>query len=114
MAKRFRLTITIPIHNEESVLPELLRRVREVLARIAGGDHEVIFVDDGSTDHSLEILEIAAKEDSRIGVLSLSRNFGHQAAITAALDYASGDAVVVMDGDLQDVPEVIPTFLEKH
>jgi Glycosyltransferases involved in cell wall biogenesis len=114
MATGFRLTVAIPVHNEESVLPELLRRVGEVLASIAGGKHEMIFVDDGSTDRSLEVLEAASRNDPRIVVLELSRNFGHQAAITAAIDHATGDAVVVMDSDLQDIPEVIPSFVEKH
>jgi len=113
MSTGTRLSIAIPIHNEESVLPELLRRLRGVLDGIAGGPHEIVFVDDGSTDMTFEMLVAAAKEDGRIGVVSLSRNFGHQAAITAGLDHVTGDAAVVMDGDLQDVPEVIPQFVEK-
>jgi len=113
MATGFRLSVAIPIHNEESVVPELLRRLRGALDSVAGGPHEIVFVDDGSTDRTFEILAEAAKEDDRIVILSLSRNFGHQAAITAGLDHVSGDAAVVMDGDLQDVPEVIPKFVEK-
>ncbi len=113
MATGFRLSIAIPIHNEESVLPELLRRLRAVLYTVAGGPHELVFVDDGSTDRTFEMLAEAAKEDERIVVISLSRNFGHQAAISAGLDHVTGDAAVVMDGDLQDVPEVIPKFVEK-
>jgi dolichol-phosphate mannosyltransferase len=113
MATGFRLSVAIPIHNEESVLLELLQRLRAVLDRMAGGPHEIVFVDDGSTDRTFEMLAEAANEDTRIVVVSLSRNFGHQAAITAGLDYATGDAVVVMDGDLQDVPEIIPKFVEK-
>ncbi len=74
----------------------------------------MVFADDASTDRTYETLEAAARMDARIFVLSLSRNFGHQAAITAALDHVTGDAVVVMDGDLQDVPEVIPQFVEKY
>jgi len=74
----------------------------------------MLFVDDGSTDRTFEMLAEASQEDSRIAAISLSRNFGHQAAITAALDHVSGDATVVMDGDLQDVPEAIPGFVEKH
>ena len=85
-----------------------------VLDQIAGGPHEIVFVDDGSTDRTFLILEEAVKQDPRIQVISLSRNFGHQAAITAALDYVTGEAAVVMDGDLQDVPEVIPQFVEKY
>jgi len=113
MSTGFRLSVAIPIHNEESVLAELLQRLRAVLDRVAGGPHEIVFVDDGSTDRTFEILEAAAKEDRRIVVLSLSRNFGHQAAISAGLDHVTGDAAVVMDGDLQDVPEIIPKFVEK-
>ncbi len=113
MSTGFRLSVTIPIHNEESVLPELLQRLRAVLDRVAGGPHEIVFVDDGSTDRTFEMLAEAAKEDGRIVVLSLSRNFGHQAAITAGLDHVTGDAAIVMDGDLQDVPEIIPQFVEK-
>jgi glycosyltransferase involved in cell wall biosynthesis len=109
-----RLSVAIPVHNEESVLPELLRRLCRVLDGLAGGPHEIVFVDDGSTDRTFEILEVAASRDGRIVAISLSRNFGHQSAITAALDHTNGDAVVVMDGDLQDVPEVIPQFVEKY
>ncbi len=113
MTTGFRLSIAIPLHNEEDVLPELLSRIRMVLDQIAGGPHEIVFVDDGSTDRTFLILEEAVKQDPRIQVISLSRNFGHQAAITAALDHATGEAAVVMDGDLQDVPEAIPQFVER-
>lgn len=114
MANAFRLSVAIPLHNEESVLPELLRRLAAVLDDVPGGLHEIVFVDDGSTDRTYEILEAAARQDERIQVLSLSRNFGHQAAISAALDHVTGDATVVMDGDLQDVPEAIPQFVAKY
>lgn len=110
----FRLSIAIPVHNEESVLPELLRRARSVLDQMEGGPHEIIFVDDGSSDGTFSILEDASRQDPRIVAVSLSRNFGHQAALTAALDHVTGDAAVLMDGDLQDVPEAIPRFVEKY
>lgn len=113
MNSGFRLSIAIPIHNEESVLPELLSRTLAVLDGITGGPHELLFVDDGSTDRTIAILEEAAQRDTRIMALSLSRNFGHQAALTAALDHVTGDATVLMDGDLQDAPESIPRFIEK-
>ena len=113
MAHEFRLSVAVPIHNEESVLPELLARLCGVLDAIRGGPHEIVIVDDGSTDGTFAILEQAARHDPRILALSLSRNFGHQSAITAALDHVSGDATVVMDGDLQDIPEAIPQFVEK-
>src|SRR6267378_2613352 len=113
MTVAFRLSVAIPVRNEEIVLPEVLRRVRGVLDQLAGGPHEIVFVDDGSTDHTFEMLEEAAQHDPRIIVISLSRNFGHQAALTAALDHVTGDAAVMMDGDLQDEPESIPRFLQK-
>ncbi len=108
-----RLSVAIPIHDEESVLPELLRRTLAVLDHLPGGPHELLFVDDGSNDGTLALLEEAAQKDARIIVVSFSRNFGHQAALTAALDHVSGDATVVMDGDLQDIPEAIPQFVER-
>lgn len=114
MSTGFRLSVVIPLHNEEGVLPELLKRLKMVLDELAGGPHEMVFVDDGSMDRTYEILEEAARSETRLIALSLSRNFGHQTAITAGLDHVTGDAVVVMDGDLQDVPEVIPQFVEKY
>lgn len=108
-----RLSVAIPMHNEEQVLPELLDRLRAVLDALPGGPHEMILVDDGSRDATLDLLQAAALADRRIVVVSLSRNFGHQAALTAALDQASGDAVVVMDGDLQDAPEDIPHLVAR-
>src|SRR5208283_4945081 len=114
MSAGFRLSIAVPVRNEETVLPELLRRTRAVLEGIAGGPHQLLFVDDGSSDRTLELLAEAARADPRVMVVSLSRNFGHQAALTAALDYVSGDAVVLMDGDLQDVPEAIPAFVKRY
>src|ERR1700674_1124904 len=107
------LSVVIPVHNEQAVLPEVLRRVGNVLDGIAGGPHEMVFVDDGSTDRTLEILENAAERDPRITAVALSRNFGHQAALTAGLDHATGDAIVVIDGDLQDPPEIIPELVER-
>lgn len=109
-----RLSVAIPLHNEETVIPELLRRAEAVLNSIEGGPHELILVDDGSTDGTWALLESAAARDRRVVGISLSRNFGHQAALTAALDHATGDAVVLMDGDLQDTPESIPTLLDYY
>lgn len=109
----FRISVVVPAHNEESNLPELLRRLRAVLDRLDGGPHQVVIVDDGSVDRTWEVLTGEAGRDPRIVALSLSRNFGHQAALTAGLDHAGGDAVVVMDGDLQDTPEAIPDFVAK-
>ncbi len=108
-----RISVVIPLHNEESSLPELLRRVRGVLHPLAGGPHQIVLVDDGSTDRTWEITEREARSDPRVLAVGLSRNFGHQAALTAGLDHATGDAVVVMDGDLQDPPEAIPEFVAR-
>ncbi len=114
MSKPFRLSVAIPLHNEEAGIPELLRRLGAVLDSIPGGPHEMVLVDDGSRDRTLELLHAAARRDPRIVVIALSRNFGHQAALTAALDHVTGDAVVAMDADLQDRPEAIPDLLAKH
>jgi glycosyltransferase involved in cell wall biosynthesis len=108
-----RVSVAVPLHNEERAVPELLQRINRALDQIPGGPHEIVLVDDGSSDRTLELLEAAAETDPRLVVIALSRNFGHQAAISAALDHAGGDAVVVMDGDLQDVPEAIPQFVEQ-
>ncbi|MGH9318084.1 MAG: glycosyltransferase family 2 protein [Thermoanaerobaculia bacterium] len=104
----------MPLFNEERVVPEFLRRLRKVLDGLSGGPHEMVFVDDGSTDRSFEILREAASSDPRLIAISLSRNFGHQSALSAALDQATGDLVVVMDGDLQDPPEAIPLLLAEQ
>ena len=110
----FRLSIAIPVYNEETVLPELYRRLKCVLDQVEGGPHEIVFVDDGSSDASREILAGLAIADTRVKAVLLSRNFGHQSALSAALDHVTGDAVVLMDGDLQDTPETIPRFLEMY
>jgi glycosyltransferase involved in cell wall biosynthesis len=99
-------SIVVPVYNEEESVPDLVKRLREVMD-LLDGPAEVVLVDDGSRDASYALMVAASDEDSRIRVLQLSRNFGHQAAITAGMDFASGRAVVVMDADLQDPPEVI-------
>jgi dolichol-phosphate mannosyltransferase len=109
-AVRPELSIVLPIFNEEAVIDELHRRLGEFLASI-GGSWEVIFVDDGSTDASFSKLKALADKEPRYRLVSLSRNFGHQLAITAGFDYALGDAVVVMDADLQDPPAVVVDML---
>ena len=98
-------SLVLPIYNEEETLPELLRRVASLLDRM-DGPCEVILVDDGSSDDGYELMAAACETDARFKLLRLSRNFGHQIAVTAGLDVASGDAVIVMDSDLQDPPEV--------
>jgi dolichol-phosphate mannosyltransferase len=109
-----RVSVAVPLFNEEQTVPHLLARLGATLAAIPGGPHEMVFVDDGSSDQTFNILENAALTDPRIVAVSLSRNFGHQAALSAALDHVTGDLVIVMDGDLQDSPETIPRFLEEQ
>jgi len=108
----FRLSVAVPVYNEEEAIPLLLARLGAVLDGLPGGPHEMVFVDDGSRDGSLALLRAAAAADPRVTAVALSRNFGHQQAITAALDHATGDAVLVMDADLQDTPESIPEFVD--
>lgn len=108
------MSVAVPVYNEEAVLPQFLLRLRATLDALPGGPHEITVANDGSTDRTLQILEREAEIDARIVVVSLSRNFGHQAAFSAALDHTTGDVVIMMDGDLQDVPEAIPRFLEQY
>jgi polyisoprenyl-phosphate glycosyltransferase len=103
------LSVVVPVLNEAETIPLMLSRLRETLRGITW---ECIIVDDGSTDMTARVLELAALEDPRIKLLRFSRNFGHQAAVTAGLDFADGDAVVVMDADLQDPPELLPRMLD--
>jgi dolichol-phosphate mannosyltransferase len=104
------LSIVIPVYNEADSLSPLMARLRQVVQRMEA-EYELIFVDDGSTDASGRILSEMSAADRRVKVLSFSRNFGHQTAITAGLDFANGDAAVVMDADLQDPPELLPEML---
>jgi dolichol-phosphate mannosyltransferase len=106
------ISVVIPIFNEEENLPELLRRTAAGLDE-TGDSWEIVFVDDGSRDRSCDILRRAHAEDPRIKLLCLSRNFGHQPAITAGVHHAAGDAVILLDGDMQDPPELIPKLVEK-
>ncbi len=109
-----RVSLAIPVYNEEAVVPELLRRTTAVLDGLPGGPHEIVLANDGSSDKTLEMLEEAARKDDRLVVVDLSRNFGHQIALTAALDHVSGDVAVLMDGDLQDPPEAVPKLLDAY
>ena len=106
------LGIVIPAFNEEANLPELVRRIRQTLEG-AAIPFRLFFVNDGSRDGTLDFLRRLAAEDPRVRVLSFSRNFGHQISISAGLAHADGDAVVVLDADLQDPPEVIPDLVAK-
>ena len=106
------LSIVIPLYNEEQNLARLHERLMGVLGKLSIS-WEIIFVDDGSSDNTLKILEELASNQPFIKAISLTRNFGHQAALMAGLDNASADAVITMDGDLQDPPELIPLLLDK-
>ena len=106
------LSVVIPAYNEEGCLRELYQRLSPVL-RGTGLDYEILFVDDGSTDATFRELRRLAEEDDCVSAVRLSRNFGHQAALTAGLALAKGKAVITMDADLQHPPELIPTLIEK-
>jgi dolichol-phosphate mannosyltransferase len=109
---RPRLSIVVPIWNEEMVIPELYKRVCATMDA-TGETWELICVNDGSRDRSLDLLLSLRAADSRVKVIDFSRNFGHQVAITAGADFAEGDAVVVMDADLQDPPDVVTRMIDK-
>lgn len=106
------ISLLIPCHNESPVLPALYTRVSRA-AQAAGEDYEVLLVDDGSTDGTWEGLRLLHATDPRWKAIRLARNFGHQAAVTAALRHARGDAVMILDADLQDPPEELSRFLAK-
>jgi dolichol-phosphate mannosyltransferase len=103
------LSVVAPVYNEEELIEEFYSRVRSALE---GVRFELVLVDDGSSDGSTAILDRLATSDPRVRVIYLSRNFGHQTALTAGLDHAGGDAVVMLDADLQDPPELIPRMLD--
>ncbi|MEW5718010.1 MAG: glycosyltransferase family 2 protein, partial [Chloroflexota bacterium] len=104
---RPRYSIVAPVFNEEETLPEFYRRMRAVMDQL-DGECELLLVFDGSRDRSPEIGRELRAQDPRVKCVVFSRNFGHQVAISAGIDYAEGDAVVIIDSDLQDPPEVIP------
>src|SRR3712207_2627646 len=104
------LSVVAPMYEEEATAPEFCRRVRGALD---GLEYELIVVDDGSRDGTSAALAAEAAADERVKVITLSRNFGHQAALTAGLEHARGDVVVMMDGDLQDPPELVLQMLDR-
>ncbi len=111
-ASRPTLSLVVPIWNEEEVIPELYRRVSEIMDSTRES-WELICINDGSRDRSLELLLALRDKDPRIKIIDFSRNFGHQIAITAGSDFAEGDAVIIMDADLQDPPEVILRLIDQ-
>lgn len=107
-----KYSIVIPVYNEEQVLPELHRQIADLLDSL-DGDSEVVLVDDGSTDNSYAMLVEIHRRDPRFKIVRFSRNFGHQVAVSAGIEIAEGDAVVIMDADLQDPPDVVLRMAEK-
>lgn len=105
-------SVVIPVYNEEAVIEETYKRVKKVMDE-TGETYELLFVNDGSRDQSAAIIKGLAGRDNAVRLIDFSRNFGHQAAVTAGLDAAVGDAIVIIDADLQDPPEVIPQMLAK-
>jgi len=110
---RSLLSVVVPCYNESEVIGIFYRAIRPVLDSLADLDHEIVFVDDGSTDDTLAQLNRIAQSDPSVRVCSLSRNFGHQITLTAGLDFADGDAVIMMDSDLQHPPSLIPALVAR-
>ena len=107
-----KVTLLIPVYNEEATLPVLYKRLLELMARNGGYEWEMLFVNDGSSDRSLDCLRRLRAEDPRVNYVNLSRNFGKEIAMLAGFDYATGDCCVVMDADLQDPPELVDQMLK--
>lgn len=110
-----KLSVVVSVYNEEKALREFYKETNKILEQIrkSGWEHELIFVNDGSSDNSLSILEELAKEDLDVKLISFSRNFGHEAAMIAGIDHSTGDGIICMDADLQHPPECIPKIIEK-
>ena len=107
-----KVSVVIPMYYEEEVANECYKKVSKILMSLENYDYEIIFINDGSKDKTLDILEDIAKDDKKVKIISFSRNFGHQAAVTAGLKEVTGDAIVIIDADLQDPPELIPDMLK--
>lgn len=112
MREACTLSVVVPIYNEEQVIETTYRRLTDVLEAL-GEPYELVFVNDGSRDRTAEIVRNLCRKDKRIKFIDFSRNFGHQIAVTAGMDYASGRAVVLIDADLQDPPEIIPEMVKR-
>ena len=107
-----KISVVIPMYYEEEVVNECYSRVKKVLIGLEKYEHEMIFVNDGSKDKTLELLEKICEQDKTVKVISFSRNFGHQAAVTAGLQYVSGDCILIIDSDMQDPPELLVDMLK--
>jgi polyisoprenyl-phosphate glycosyltransferase len=110
--KKKLITILVPAYNEEEVLDKLYQRLNSVIEQIPIYEFEILFINDGSKDRTLEIIKDLRSEDKRISFVDLSRNFGKEVAMSAGFDYAKGDAVIILDADLQDPPEIIPEIIK--
>lgn len=106
-----KISLVIPMYDEEEVARQCYERVKKCLVSITDYEHEIIFINDGSKDDTFTILSEIAKNDPTVKVISFSRNFGHQASVVAGLQHISGEAIVILDADLQDPPELIPEML---
>ncbi|MCM3631361.1 glycosyltransferase family 2 protein [Paenibacillus glycanilyticus] len=107
-----RYSIIVPMYNEEEVIRHTYAKLKEVMDGY-GEPYELVFVNDGSKDQTVEIVEAICQQDQNVRLVNFSRNFGHQIAITAGMDYAQGDAIIIIDADLQDPPEVMLKMIEK-
>ena len=107
-----KISLVIPMSFEEKVVEECYNRVSKVLKNLKNYEYEIIFINDGSKDKTLELLENISYKDKNVKTISFSRNFGHQAAVTAGLKETTGNAVIIMDADMQDPPEIIPDMIE--
>jgi len=107
-----KISLVIPMYFEEKVVEECYNRVSKVLKNLKNYEYEIIFINDGSKDKTLELLENISYKDKNVKTISFSRNFGHQAAVTAGLKETTGNAVIIMDADMQDPPEIIPDMIE--
>ena len=107
-----KVTIIIPAYNEEESIPPLYDRINNVLANLADYDFELLFINDGSKDKTIQIIKELREQDERVSYVDFSRNFGKEVAMIAGLDYSKGDCVIFMDADLQDPPELIPKLIK--
>src|SRR5438128_1801291 len=108
-----KITYIVPCYDEREVINEFYRRVAAVAGELKNYEFEFLFVDDGSSDGTAEILDFLASKDARVKVVHLAKNQGHQIAITAGMDFAAGDMIVTIDADLQDPPELLKEMLSK-
>lgn len=107
-----KVSVVVPMYYEEDVVDECYKRLFDTFQKLDKYDYEFVFVNDGSKDRTLDIIEKIAKQNKKVKVISFSRNFGHQCAVTAGIKYVTGDAIVIIDADLQDPPELIPEMLK--